>query len=114
MHVVVKDKTAELKTEATVQLDTLASRCKKENGKLEIWVRICVWSSLQNQIKSKQSGNKCITSADIQSIQWLSYNLRYCCYLVGKKNQLWLDYNTKLLKNNNNKLINKTEQMDVL
>uniref|UniRef100_A0A672T9K0 Protein kinase C n=1 Tax=Sinocyclocheilus grahami TaxID=75366 RepID=A0A672T9K0_SINGR len=39
MHVVVKDKTAELKTEATVQLDTLASRCKKENGKLEIWVR---------------------------------------------------------------------------
>uniref|UniRef100_A0A8C1IWE3 Protein kinase C n=1 Tax=Cyprinus carpio TaxID=7962 RepID=A0A8C1IWE3_CYPCA len=46
MHVVVKDKTAELKTEATVQLDTLASRCKKENGKLEIWVR-------------KQNGNKC-------------------------------------------------------
>lgn len=53
MHVVVKDKTAELKTEATVQLDTLASRCKKENGKLEIWVR-------------KQNGNKCVTSADIQ------------------------------------------------
>lgn len=42
MHVVVKDKTAELKTEATVQLDTLASRCKKENGKLEIWVSVCV------------------------------------------------------------------------
>uniref|UniRef100_A0A8C1ZH98 Protein kinase C n=1 Tax=Cyprinus carpio TaxID=7962 RepID=A0A8C1ZH98_CYPCA len=40
MHVVVKDKTAELKSEATVQLDTLASRCKKENGKLEIWVRV--------------------------------------------------------------------------
>ncbi|XP_016325985.1 protein kinase C theta type-like isoform X3 [Sinocyclocheilus anshuiensis] len=39
-HVVVKDKTAELKTEATVQLDTLASRCKKENGKLEIWVEL--------------------------------------------------------------------------
>uniref|UniRef100_A0A8C7CK88 Protein kinase C n=1 Tax=Oncorhynchus kisutch TaxID=8019 RepID=A0A8C7CK88_ONCKI len=38
MHVVVKDK-AELKSEAIVQLDTLASRCKKENGKLEIWVR---------------------------------------------------------------------------
>lgn len=51
MHVVVKDKTAELKTEATVQLDTLASRCKKENGKLEIWVR-------------KKNGNKCVTSAD--------------------------------------------------
>uniref|UniRef100_A0A8C2D4J5 Protein kinase C n=1 Tax=Cyprinus carpio TaxID=7962 RepID=A0A8C2D4J5_CYPCA len=40
MHVVVKDKTAELKSEATVQLDTLASRCKKENGKLEIWVEL--------------------------------------------------------------------------
>ncbi|XP_036375762.1 protein kinase C theta type-like [Megalops cyprinoides] len=40
MHVVVKDKTADLKTEATVQLDTLASRCKKENGKLEIWVEL--------------------------------------------------------------------------
>ncbi|XP_060745585.1 protein kinase C theta type isoform X1 [Tachysurus vachellii] len=40
MHVVVKDKTAELKTEATVMLDTLASRCKKENGKLEIWVEL--------------------------------------------------------------------------
>ncbi len=51
MHVVVKDRTAELKTEATVQLDTLASRCKKENGKLEIWVR-------------KKHGNKCATSAD--------------------------------------------------
>eukprot|EP00063_Salmo_salar_P088522 XP_014063357.1 PREDICTED: protein kinase C theta type [Salmo salar] len=40
MHVVVKDKTAELKSEAIVQLDTLASRCKKENGKLEIWVEL--------------------------------------------------------------------------
>ncbi|XP_041709498.1 protein kinase C theta type [Coregonus clupeaformis] len=40
MHVVVKDKTAELKSEATVQLDSLASRCKKENGKLEIWVEL--------------------------------------------------------------------------
>uniref|UniRef100_A0A8C7W2N6 Protein kinase C n=1 Tax=Oncorhynchus mykiss TaxID=8022 RepID=A0A8C7W2N6_ONCMY len=39
MHVVVKDK-AELKSEAIVQLDTLASRCKKENGKLEIWVEL--------------------------------------------------------------------------
>lgn len=39
MHVMVKDRTAELKSEATVALDTLATRCKKENGKLEIWVR---------------------------------------------------------------------------
>lgn len=39
MHVMVKDRTAELKSEATVALDFLATRCKKENGKLEIWVR---------------------------------------------------------------------------
>lgn len=38
MHVVVKDQTDELKSEATVQLDSLAARCRKENGKLEIWV----------------------------------------------------------------------------
>uniref|UniRef100_A0A3B5R5I2 Protein kinase C n=1 Tax=Xiphophorus maculatus TaxID=8083 RepID=A0A3B5R5I2_XIPMA len=38
MHVMVKDRTAELRSEATVALDSLATRCKKENGKLEIWV----------------------------------------------------------------------------
>ncbi|MEQ2198068.1 hypothetical protein XENOCAPTIV_007269 [Xenoophorus captivus] len=38
MHVMVKDRTAELKLEVTVALDSLATRCKKENGKLEIWV----------------------------------------------------------------------------
>uniref|UniRef100_A0A8C6U2M2 Protein kinase C n=1 Tax=Neogobius melanostomus TaxID=47308 RepID=A0A8C6U2M2_9GOBI len=38
MHIMVKDRTAELKTEATVALDTLATRCKKENGKLEMWL----------------------------------------------------------------------------
>lgn len=38
MHVMVKDRTAELKSEATVALDTLATRCKKENGKLEMWL----------------------------------------------------------------------------
>lgn len=43
MHVVVKDQTAELKSEAVVPLDLLATRCKKENGKLEIWVR--TWTS---------------------------------------------------------------------
>ncbi|XP_076015821.1 protein kinase C theta type [Genypterus blacodes] len=40
MHVMVKDHTAELKSEATVALDSLASRCKKENGKLEIWLEM--------------------------------------------------------------------------
>lgn len=65
MHVVVKDKTAELKTEATVQLDTLASRCKKENGKLEIWVSVCVRyrfavvsGDVAANTKEKQNGNK--------------------------------------------------------
>ncbi|XP_010772982.1 protein kinase C theta type-like, partial [Notothenia coriiceps] len=38
MHVMVKDRTAELKSEATVALDSLATRCKKENGKLETWL----------------------------------------------------------------------------
>lgn len=38
MHVMVKDRAAELKSEAMVALDSLATRCKKENGKLEIWV----------------------------------------------------------------------------
>nr|XP_057921761.1 protein kinase C theta type isoform X2 [Doryrhamphus excisus] len=38
MHVMVKDRTAELKSEATVALDSLATRCKKESGKLEIWL----------------------------------------------------------------------------
>lgn len=40
MHVVVTDKMAQFKSEATMQLDFLATRCKKENGKLEIWVSI--------------------------------------------------------------------------
>ncbi|XP_066561195.1 protein kinase C theta type [Amia ocellicauda] len=40
MHIIVKDKTLELKSEATVQLDSLATRCKKENGKLEIWIEL--------------------------------------------------------------------------
>ncbi|XP_077399544.1 protein kinase C theta type [Vanacampus margaritifer] len=38
MHVMVKDRTAELKSEATVALDSLAARCKRENGKLEMWL----------------------------------------------------------------------------
>ncbi|KAM9772538.1 protein kinase C theta type isoform 1-T1 [Syngnathus typhle] len=40
MHVMVKDRTAELKSEATVELDSLASRCKKENGRLEMWLEL--------------------------------------------------------------------------
>uniref|UniRef100_A0A3Q3W3Q0 Protein kinase C n=1 Tax=Mola mola TaxID=94237 RepID=A0A3Q3W3Q0_MOLML len=40
MHVLVKDRTAELKSEAMVALDSLAIRCKQENGKLEIWLEL--------------------------------------------------------------------------
>ncbi|KAK1906641.1 Protein kinase C theta type [Dissostichus eleginoides] len=40
MHVMVKDRTAELKSEATVALDSLATKCKKENGKLETWLEL--------------------------------------------------------------------------
>ncbi|XP_051911868.1 protein kinase C theta type [Hippocampus zosterae] len=38
MHVMVKDRTAELKCEATVALDSLAARCKKESAKLHLWL----------------------------------------------------------------------------
>lgn len=47
MHVVVKGQTAELKSEAMVPLDSLATRCKKENGKLEIWV-----SAAEQEVKT--------------------------------------------------------------
>lgn len=40
MHVMVKDRTTELTSEATVPLDALAARCRKENGKLEIWLEL--------------------------------------------------------------------------
>ncbi|XP_057710629.1 protein kinase C theta type isoform X2 [Corythoichthys intestinalis] len=40
MHVVVKDRTAELKSEAVVSLDSLAARCKKDAGKLEMWLEL--------------------------------------------------------------------------
>uniref|UniRef100_A0A8C0EHK2 Protein kinase C n=1 Tax=Bubo bubo TaxID=30461 RepID=A0A8C0EHK2_BUBBB len=39
MHIVVKDKSAEMVSETTVELKVLAERCKKSNGKTEIWVR---------------------------------------------------------------------------
>ncbi|KAJ7427777.1 Protein kinase C theta type [Willisornis vidua] len=37
MHIVVKDKSAEMVSETTVELKVLAERCKKSNGKTEIW-----------------------------------------------------------------------------
>lgn len=42
MHIVVKDKSAEMVSETTVELKVLAERCKKSNGKTEIWVSITV------------------------------------------------------------------------
>ncbi|KAG7265620.1 hypothetical protein CRUP_023121, partial [Coryphaenoides rupestris] len=38
MHVMVKDHTAELRSEATLSLDNLATRCVRESGKMEFWV----------------------------------------------------------------------------
>ncbi|KAG2460167.1 KPCT kinase, partial [Polypterus senegalus] len=38
MHIVVQDKTVELQCETTVELNSLAERCKKQNGKVEIWM----------------------------------------------------------------------------
>ncbi|RMC10494.1 hypothetical protein DUI87_13299 [Hirundo rustica rustica] len=39
MHIVVKDKSAEMVSETTVELKVLAERCKKSNGKTEIWMQ---------------------------------------------------------------------------
>ncbi|XP_039617261.1 protein kinase C theta type isoform X1 [Polypterus senegalus] len=40
MHIVVQDKTVELQCETTVELNSLAERCKKQNGKVEIWLEL--------------------------------------------------------------------------
>ncbi|NXP85668.1 KPCT kinase, partial [Passerina amoena] len=40
MHIVVKDKSAEMVSETTVELKVLAERCKKSNGKTEIWLEL--------------------------------------------------------------------------
>lgn len=44
MHIVVKDKSAEMVSETTVELKVLAERCKKSNGKTEIWVSAVISS----------------------------------------------------------------------
>lgn len=51
MHVMVKDRTAELKSEATVALDSLATRCKMENGKLEMWLELKPQGRLQMEAR---------------------------------------------------------------
>ncbi|XP_039457229.1 protein kinase C theta type isoform X1 [Oreochromis aureus] len=56
MHVMVKDRTAELKSEATVALDSLATRCKKENGKLEIWREQEITSWTDSVLELKPQG----------------------------------------------------------
>lgn len=53
MHVVVKGQTPELKSEAMVPLDSLATRCKKENGKLEIWVSAAEQEVKRNDLKEE-------------------------------------------------------------
>uniref|UniRef100_A0ACB8FMA2 Uncharacterized protein n=1 Tax=Sphaerodactylus townsendi TaxID=933632 RepID=A0ACB8FMA2_9SAUR len=37
MHIIVKDKSAEMVSETTVELNMVAEKCKKNNGKTEIW-----------------------------------------------------------------------------
>ncbi|ETE57058.1 Protein kinase C theta type, partial [Ophiophagus hannah] len=37
MYIVVKDKSAEMVSETTVELNLVAEKCKKNNGKMEIW-----------------------------------------------------------------------------
>uniref|UniRef100_A0A8C6KWW7 Protein kinase C n=1 Tax=Nothobranchius furzeri TaxID=105023 RepID=A0A8C6KWW7_NOTFU len=66
MHVMVKDRTAELKSEATVALDSLATRCKKENGKLEIWLEMKPQGRLLMEAKYylEKSGERCKRNSD--------------------------------------------------
>ncbi|XP_042326261.1 protein kinase C theta type isoform X3 [Sceloporus undulatus] len=40
MHIVVKDKSAEMVSETTVELNVIAEKCKKNNGKTEIWLEL--------------------------------------------------------------------------
>uniref|UniRef100_A0A3Q3IB51 Phorbol-ester/DAG-type domain-containing protein n=1 Tax=Monopterus albus TaxID=43700 RepID=A0A3Q3IB51_MONAL len=56
MHVMVKDRAAELKSEATVPLEPLATRCKKENGKLEIWVSAVCQTEGDPESEREQEG----------------------------------------------------------
>ncbi|XP_042191318.1 protein kinase C theta type [Callorhinchus milii] len=38
MHIVIKDKTVELISEITVELNPLAEKCKRNNGKADVWL----------------------------------------------------------------------------
>uniref|UniRef100_A0A803SW87 Protein kinase C n=1 Tax=Anolis carolinensis TaxID=28377 RepID=A0A803SW87_ANOCA len=40
MHIIVKDKSAEMVSETTVELNMVAEKCKKNNGKTEIWLEL--------------------------------------------------------------------------
>nr|XP_034984076.1 protein kinase C theta type isoform X4 [Zootoca vivipara] len=40
MHIVVKDKSAEMVAETTVELNLVADKCKRKNGKSEIWLEL--------------------------------------------------------------------------
>lgn len=41
MQIIVKGKNVDLISETTVELHSLAERCRKNNGKTEIWVTLC-------------------------------------------------------------------------
>lgn len=45
MHIVVKDKSAEMVSETTVELNVVAEKCKRNNGKAEIWVNAGAFNS---------------------------------------------------------------------
>ncbi|XP_053114589.1 protein kinase C theta type [Hemicordylus capensis] len=40
MHIIVKDKSAEMVAETTVELNVVADKCKRSNGKTEIWLEL--------------------------------------------------------------------------
>ncbi|XP_072288223.1 protein kinase C theta type-like [Pyxicephalus adspersus] len=40
MHIIVKGKSDRMTSETTIELNSLAERCKKNNGKMEIWIEL--------------------------------------------------------------------------
>ncbi|XP_061662184.1 protein kinase C theta type isoform X2 [Syngnathoides biaculeatus] len=77
MHVMVKDRTAELKSEATVALDSLAARCRKENGKLEIWLDLKPQGRLRMEAKYYLETSDTAGQADSDSEREVPFALHH-------------------------------------
>ncbi|XP_067861202.1 protein kinase C theta type isoform X2 [Heptranchias perlo] len=60
MHIVIKDKTVELISETTVELNSLAEKCKRNQGKADIWLDLKPQGRMLMNVKYflEQSENK--------------------------------------------------------